>query len=172
MQSTFANGLSVAFKGKGVTPGMPAYVENGGTRTVGGVISADNVNTAYFGYALFAVSTDPSKFFVGNAAVTISGSSVTPGLFRGILLNRPMVNEQFPGHADYVFNQTPADAFYQGAIWVQIDENDTPAVGDSVYSKSTGVLTTTSTGNTAINAKVKEIDEDTGLVLIYLDGQF
>ena len=172
MQSTFANGLSVSFKGKGVTPGMPAYVENGGVRTVGGIISVDNVNTAYFGHALFAVSTAPSKFFVGNKAVTIGGSSVTPGLFRGILLNRPMVNEQFPGHADYVFNQTPADAFYQGAIWVKLDENDTPAVGDSVYSTDEGLLTVTSSGNTAINAKVKELDPDTGLVMIYLDGQF
>lgn len=172
MQTTFTNGLSVAFKGKGVTPGMPAYVENGGVRTVGGMIAAENVNTAYFGNAVFAVSTDPSKFFIGNAAVTISGSSVTPNLFRGILLNRPMVNEQFPAHADYVLNQTPADAIYQGAIWVKIDENDTPAVGDSVYSTSTGVLTTTSSGNTAINAKIKEIDADTGLVLIFMDGQF
>jgi uncharacterized protein (UPF0210 family) len=48
----------------------------------------------------------------------------------------------------------------------------TPAVGDSVYSTDKGVLTTTSSGNTAINAKVKELDPDTGLVLIYLDGQF
>lgn len=172
MQSTFANGLSVSFKGKGVTPGMPAYVENGGVRTVGGIIAVENVNTAYFGNAVFAVSTDPSKFFIGNHAVTIGGVSTTPNLFRGILLNRPMVNEQFPGHADYVFNQTPADAFYQGAIWVKIDENDTPAVGDSVYSTDAGVLTTSSSGTTAINAKVKELDPDTGLVLIYLDGQF
>lgn len=172
MQSTFTNGLSVSFKGKGVTPGMPAYVENGGVRTVGGIIAVENTNTAYFGYALFAVSTAPSKFYVGNAAVTIGGSSVTPGLFRGILLNRPMVNEQFPGHADYVFNETPADAFYQGAIWVKLDENDTPAVGDSVYAKTTGELTTSSTSTTSINAKIKEIDADTGLVLIYMDGQF
>lgn len=172
MQSTFTNGLSVSFKGKGVTPGMPAYVANGGTRTVGGIIAVENTNTAYFGNALFAVSTSPSKFYVGNKAVTISGVSTTPDLFRGILLNRPMVNEQFPGHADYVFNETPADAFYQGAIWVKLDESDTPVVGDSVYSTDEGVITTTSSGNTAINAKVKEIDADTGLVLIYLDGQF
>ena len=172
MQSTFSNGLSVSFKGKGVTPGMPAYVENGGVRTVGGIVSVDNVNTAYFGYALFAVSTDPSKFFVGNAAVTIDGTSTTPGLFRGILLNRPMVNEQFPGHADYIFNETPADAFYQGSIWVKLASGDSPAVGDSVYAKTTGELTVSSTSTTAINAKIKEIDDDTGLVLIYMDGQF
>ena len=171
MQSTFANGLSVSFKGKGVTPGMPAYVENGGTRTIGGQISVNNENTAYFGHALFAVSTDPNNFFVGNKAVTIGGSSVTPDLFRGILLNRPMVREQFPGHADYVFNQTPADAFYQGAIWVKLADS-TVTVGSSVYSTDEGELTITSTSNTDIHAKVKEYDADTGLTLIYLDGQF
>ena len=80
MQSTFANGLNVSFKGKGVTPGMPAYVENGGTRTVGGIIAVENINTAYFGNAVFAVSTDPSKFFIGNHAVTIGGSSYLPPL--------------------------------------------------------------------------------------------
>ena len=97
---------------------------------------------------------------------------LTPGLFRGILLIALMVNEQFPGHADYVFNQTPADAFYQGAIWVKLDENDTPAVGDSVYSTDEGVLTVTSTGNTAINAKVKELDPTQVCTYLYLDGQF
>lgn len=168
MQSTFANGLSVAFKGKGITPGMPAYVANGGIRTLGGTIIDANVNTAYFGYALFAVSTAPSKFYVGNATV----SSVTPDVFRGILLNRPMVNEQFPGHADYIFNGTPADAIYQGAVWVKLASGDSPTVGDSVYAKTTGELTVSSSSTTAINAKVKEIDADTGLVLIYLDGQF
>lgn len=171
MQSTFTNGLSVAFKGKEITPGIPAYVENGGTRTLGGIIGVDNVNKANFGKALFAVSTDPSKFYVGNAAVTIGGVSTTPNLFRGILLNRPMVNEQFPGHADFIFNETPADAFYQGAIWVKLDDVSV-TIGDSVYSTSTGTLTVTSSGNTAINAKVKERDPDTGLYLIYLDGQF
>lgn len=171
MQTTFTNGLSVSFKGKAAVAGFPAYVANGGVRTVGGTIAAENVNTAYFGYAVFAVATDPSKFFIGNAAVTIGGSSVTPGLFRGILLNRPMVNEQFPAHADFALNQTPADAFYQGAIWVKLKDASV-TIGDSVYSTSTGELTVTSTSNTAINAKVKEYDADTGLHLIYLDGQF
>lgn len=171
MQTTFANGLGVSFKGKEAVAGFPAYVENGGIRTVGGTIGVENVNTAYFGYALFAVSSAPSKFYVGNAAVTISGSSTTPDLFRGILLNRPMFNEQFPAHADYALNQTPADAFYQGAIWVKIKDASV-TVGDSVYATSTGELTVTATGNTAINAKVKEYDADTGLYMIYLDGQF
>lgn len=171
MQTTFSNGLSVSFKGKEVVPGFPAYVENGGTRTLGGIIGVENVNDALFGCALFAVSTDPSKFYVGNAAVTISGVSTTPDIFRGILLNRPMVNEQFPGHADKIFNQSPADAFYQGAIWVKIDDQSV-TVGDAVYATSTGTLTVTSTGNTAINAVVKEYDPDTGLHMIYLDGQF
>lgn len=171
MQTTFSNGLSVSFKGKEVVPGFPAYVENGGTRTLGGIIGVENVNDAKFGSALFAVSSDPSKFYVGNAAVTISGVSTTPDLFRGILLNRPMVNEQFPGHADKIFNQSPADAFYQGAIWVKIVDQSV-TVGSAVYATSTGTLTVTSTGNTAINAVVKEYDPDTGLHMIYLDGQF
>lgn len=173
MQTTFSNGLSPAFKGKEIVPGFPVYVANGGTRTLGGTIAAENVNTAYFGRAIFVASTLSSdKFFVGNAAVTVGGSSVTPDVFRGILLNRPMVNQQFPAHADYAFNQTPADAFYQGAIWVKLDESDAPKAGDAVYAKTTGELTVASTGNTAINAVVKEIDKDTGLVQIYLDGQF
>ena len=45
-------------------------------------------------------------------------------------------------------------------------------IGDAVYATSTGSLTVTSSGNTAINAVVKEFDPDTGLHLIYLDGQF
>lgn len=171
MQTTFTNGLSVSFKGKGITPGMPAYVANGGTRTLGGMIAAANENTAYFGRALFAVASAPSEFYVGNGTVGSGGSAVTPELFRGILLNRPMVNEQFPAHADYVLNQTPADAFYQGAIWVKL-EDDSPAVGDKVYSDGEGKLTVTSTSNTDIHAVVKELDKDTGLALIYLDGQF
>lgn len=171
MQTTFTNGLRIAFKGKEVTPGFPAYVENGGVRTLGGIIGVENVNAAKFGTALFAVSSAPSKFYVGNAAVTIGGVSTTPNLFRGILLNRPMVNEQFPGHADFILNQTPADAFYQGAIWVKLDDVSV-TIGAAVYATSTGSLTVTSSGNTAINAVVKEFDPDTGLHLIYLDGQF
>lgn len=173
MQTTFSNGLSPAFKGKEIVPGFPVYVANGGTRTLGGTIAAENTNVAYFGTAIFISSSlSPDKFFIGNAAVTVGGSSVTPDVFRGILLNRPMVNQQFPAHADYAFNQSPADAFFQGAIWVKLDENDTPAIGNAVYAKSTGELTVTSSGNTAINAVVKQFDKDTGLVQIYLDGQF
>lgn len=172
MQTTFKEGLNVGFHGKIKTPGMPAYVENGGIRTVGGIIATENAEKAVFGRALFAVSGTPSKFFVGNAAVTIGGASKTPDLFRGILLNRPMVNEQFPGHSDYVFNDTPADAIYQGAVWVEVD--GTPAVGVNVYAASDGTLTTVAgSGDTAavdINAKIVEEDKATGLYLIYLGG--
>lgn len=163
MQTTFTNGLSVSFKGKEICPGTPAYVQNGGIRTLGGIIAADNENKAVFGSALFAAPADPSKFFVGPTD--------TATLFRGILLNRAMVNEQCPGHADYVFNQSPADAFYQGAVWVKIVDSSVTA-GDAVYATSTGSLSVTAASNTAINAVVKEIDPDTGMVLIYFDGQF
>lgn len=162
MQTTFVNGLSVAFKGNNATPGMPAYVANGGIRTLGGIIDDTNTNVAYFGTALFADPDAPSKFFVGPTADAT--------LFRGILLNRPMVNQQMPAHADYVIPGTPADAIYQGAVYVKVA--GTLAVGASVYATSTGTLTVTSTGNTAINGIIKEIDTDTGLALVYFDGQF
>jgi hypothetical protein len=75
-----------------------------------------------------------------------------------------------PAHADHILNETPADAFYQGAIYVAIE--GTVAVGDSVYSKADGSLTNVSTGNTAINGIVKEYDPSTNLYLVYFDGQF
>ena len=162
MQTTFSNGLGVSFFGKGITPGMPAHVANGGTRTIGGTISASNTNVAKFGCALFVDPTKPSEFIVGKT------ESAT--LFRGILMNRNMVNQQMPAHADYILNETPADAFYQGAIYVEVA--GTVAVGDAVYAKADGTLTNVSTSNTAINGIVKEYDPSTGLYLVYFDGQF
>jgi hypothetical protein len=81
-----------------------------------------------------------------------------------------MVNQQMPAHADFILNETPADAFYQGAIYVEVA--GTVAVGDSVYAKADGTLTNVSSGNTAIHGIVKEHDEATGLYLVYFDGQF
>lgn len=162
MQTTFTNGLGVSFFGKGITPGMPAHVANGGTRTIGGTIAASNTNVAKFGCALFVDPTKPSEFIVGPTA------SAT--LFRGILMNRNMVNQQMPAHADYILNETPADAFYQGAIYVEVA--GTVKVGDAVYAKADGSLTNVSSGNTAINGIVKEYDPSTKLYLVYFDGQF
>lgn len=162
MQTTFTNGLGVSFFGMGITPGMPAHVANGGTRTIGGTIANTNTNVAKFGCALFVNPTQPSKFFVGPTA------SAT--LFRGILMNRNMVNQQMPAHADYILNETPADAFYQGAIYVEVDGPF--AVGNAVYAKADGSLTSVSSGNTAINGIVKDYDIGTGLYLVYFDGQF
>lgn len=162
MQTTFTKGLGVSFFGKGVTPGMPAYVANGGTRTIGGTISASNTNVAKFGCALFVDPSKPSEFIVGP--------TVSATLFRGILMNRNMVNQQMPGHADFVLNETPADAFYQGAIYVAIE--GTVKVGDAVYAKTDGSLTNVSSSNTAINGIVKEYDPSTKLYLVYFDGQF
>ena len=134
MQTTFTMGLGVSFFGKGITPGMPAHVANGGTRTIGGTIAVSNTNVAKFGCA------------------------------------RNMVNQQMPAHADFILNETPADAFYQGAIYVEVA--GTVAVGDSVYAKADGTLTNVSSGNTAIHGIVKEHDPSTDLYLVYLDGQF
>lgn len=141
---------------------MPAHVANGGTRTIGGTIAASNTNVAKFGCALFVDPTKPSEFIVGP-----TGSAT---LFRGILMNRNMVNQQMPAHADFVLNETPADAFYQGAIYVAIE--GTVKVGDAVYAKADGSLTNVSSSNTAINGIVKEYDPSTDLYLVYFDGQF
>lgn len=162
MQTTFSNGLGVSFFGKGVTPGMPAHVANGGTRTIGGTIDKSNTNIAKFGCALFVNPAKPSNFIVGP--------TVSATLFRGILMNRNMVNQQMPAHADYILNETPADAFYQGAIYVAIE--GTVKVGDKVYAKADGSLTNVSSSNTAINGIVKEYDPSTNLYLVYFDGQF
>lgn len=162
MQTTFTKGLGVSFFGKGVTPGMPAHVANGGTRTIGGTIAASNTNVAKFGCALFVDPAKPSEFIVGP-----KGSAT---LFRGILMNRNMVNQQMPAHADFILNETPADAFYQGAIYVEIE--GTVKVGDAVYAKADGSLTNVSSSNTAINGIVKEYDPSTDLYLVYFDGQF
>lgn len=175
MQSTFKDGLNVSFKGKGITPGLPAYVENGGIRTVGGMISNDNENPAVFGTALFAVPAKPTEYFVGSAKVTRADKTeVTPSLFVGILMNRPMVNEQFPGHSDRVLNGTPADAFYQGAIWVELDAEGTNAVGSKLYANDDGTLTTATPGetstSTSLNASVKAYDKDTGLYLVFFES--
>ena len=75
-----------------------------------------------------------------------------------------------PAHADFVLNETPADAFYQGAIYVAIE--GTVKVGDAVYAKADGSLTNVSSSNTAINGIVKEYDPSTDLYLVYFDGQF
>lgn len=162
MQTTFSNGLGVSFFGKGITPGMPAHVANGGTRTVGGTIDKSNTNIAKFGCALFVDPAKPSNFIVGPTVSAI--------LFRGILMNRNMVNQQMPAHADYILNETPADALYQGAIYVAIE--GTVKVGDKVYAKSDGSLTNVESSNTAINGIVKEYDPSTNLYLVYFDGQF
>ena len=81
MQTTFSNGLGVSFFGKGVTPGMPAHVANGGTRTIGGTIDKSNTNIAKFGCALFVDPAKPSNFIVGP--------TVSATLFRGILMRSP-----------------------------------------------------------------------------------
>lgn len=156
MQTTFKDGLGVSFHGKITTPGMPAYVENGGIRTVGGLISNENTNDAKFGLALFASPDKPGEFFVGTTA--------NATLFRGILLNRPMVNEQFPGHADKVFNGTPADAIYQGSVWVEVEG---AKVGDKVYAAADGTIA--NAGTDAIG-QIVESDPNTGLFLVHLDG--
>ena len=161
MQTTFTNGLGVSFFGKGITPGMPAHVANGGTRTIGGTIAKTNTNVAKFGCALFVDPTKPLSLLLVQVSAT---------LFRGILMNRNMVNQQMPAHADYILNETSADAFYQGAIYVEVD--GTVAVGNAVYAKADGTLTNVSSGNTAINGIVKEFDAATGLYLVYFDGQF
>ena len=85
-------------------------------------------------------------------------------------MNRNMVNQQMPAHADFILNGTPADAFYQGAIYVEIE--GTVKVGDAVYAKTDGSLTNVSSSNTAINGIVKEYDPSTNLYLVYFDGQF
>ena len=162
MQTTFSNGLGVSFFGKGISPGMPAHVANGGTRTIGGTIDKSNTNIAKFGCALFVDPAKPSNFIVGP--------TVSATLFRGILMNRNMVNQQMPAHADYILNETPADALYQGAIYVEIE--GTVKVGDAVYAKTDGSLTNVSSSNTAINGIVKEYDPSTKLYLVYFDGQF
>lgn len=156
MQTTFKDGLGVSFRGKITTPGMPAYVENGGIRTVGGLISNDNENEAKFGLALFAAPEKPGEFFVGKTAAAT--------LFRGILLNRPMVNEQFPGHADRVFNGTPADAIYQGSVWVEVADGK---VGDKAYAAADGTI---SNAGTSAIGQIVESDPNTGLFLVHLDG--
>lgn len=160
MQSTFTNGLSVAFKGSEICPGSPQYIANGGTRTLNGFISNDNTNKAYFGTALFIDPDAPNELFVGPTEDATD--------FRGILMNRPMVNEQFPGHADFIVNGCQADAFYEGAIWCSVA--GTVAIGADVYAKADGTLTVVSTSNTNINGKVKAKDESTGLYLVYFDG--
>ena len=161
MQTTFANGLSPSFYGKQIRSGVPAYDNNGGIRTVGGLIAASNTNPALFGCALFGTTADPDAFLVGGAT----------GVFRGILMNRAYVNEQLPGHADRLLNGQPADAIYHGAVWVTLANATGAVVGATVYAFADGTLTCNSaaTGAVAIPAKVKSIDTENKLYLIMVE---
>lgn len=160
MQTTFANGLSPSFYGKQIRSGVPAYDNNGGIRTVGGLISASNTEKAYFGRAVFATTADPDAFLIGGASGRV---------FRGVLLNRNYVNEQLPCHADFLLNGQPADAVYHGALWIKFADLTGVVVGADLYSTSDGTITVTSTGNTQIPAKVKSIDTENKLVLIMIE---
>lgn len=157
MQTTFSAGLSPSFYGKQPRSGVPARVENGDIRTVGGFIASANTNEAKFGYALYAAPAKPEQFFVGATA------SAT--LFRGILLNQNYVNEQLPAHADHLLNNQPAAAVYEGTLWVTVADFANTPVGSKIGADTDGSLKVVSSGEFGT---VVERDEDTQRVALYL----
>lgn len=160
MVTTFAGGLNPSFYGAQIRSGVPAYDNNGNVRTVGGFISASNTNPALFGTALYAAPAKPNEFYVGpTAAATV---------FRGILLNRFAVNEQSPAHADRLLNTQPADAIYEGAVWVTVDSYATAIVGGTVTADTDGTLKVAAAGATGALATIVDKDDRTERVLIRL----
>lgn len=158
MQTTFSQGLNASFYGKKPMSGVPAYAHNAGIRTVGGFISKDNTNKANFGYAMFADPSAPDAWFVGS-----SGSAT---LFRGILMNSYFVNEQLPAHADYLLNNQPASAIYEGSVWVSVADFSATNVGDGLVADTDGSL---KVGSTDTIGKVVDKDDQTKLVLLHIN---
>ena len=155
MQTTFANGLNPSFYGKQLRSGVPAYDNNGGIRTVGGYISNSNTADIPFGSPLFMTAAAPNAF--------LKTPPVSNPLFAGFLLNRNFVNEYSPAHADHLLNGEPADALYHGAIWLEVPNGLSAAVGSALYADATtGALTLTSSSNIDLKSKVKEITSEAG----------
>lgn len=161
MQTTFANGLGFSFYGKANRSGVPAYDNNGNIRTVGGYISEDNTVEAKFGVALFATTDKPNAFIVGK-------SVNSPTVFRGILMNSYRVNENLPAHADHLLNTQPADAIYEGAVWVALNDFADATVGASVNALDADGTLQVATG-TDIGAKIVELDSQAQLALIHFE---
>lgn len=160
MQSNMTLGFN--FYGQQNRSGVPAYNNNGSIHTVGGIISDDNTVTAYFGRAVFTTTSAPHDFVMGK-------SVNTPTVFRGVLMNSYRVNENLPAHRDYLLNTQPADAIYDGDVWVALKDIEDATVGADVYSvDATGELQVASTSATKIPAKIIQIDTQCSLVLIHI----
>lgn len=135
MQSNIpSDNLTVGFLGTVLANGVPAHVQSGQWpgQSIGGIISADNTEVAYFGRV---VSSDPAKdklFLVGWA----------PGLVvRGPLLNRQGIRENEPAKPDYILNEQSADAVVKGPLWYAkwgtTVGHATPLIGDIVVFDET-----------------------------------
>lgn len=153
--------LSVGFKGKQKMNGVAAYDNNGGIRTLGGMINSANLLPAEFGRAVYAPAANTDQFYVGSASVAI-----TNPVFRGLLLGNDGIRENMPARPNEYLAGGPATAVYFGVLWyddiTREDGTTTPAVGDQVCAEdATGILHTNTgtagTGFTNINAKVIEV---------------
>lgn len=160
--------LTVGFKGKQKLNGVAAYDGNTGIRTVGGIISKNNVLDAEFGKAVYAAAANPDVLYVGKTSVTL-----TNPVFRGVLLGNNGIRENMPARPNTYLAGSPASAVFAGVLWyddiTREDGTTAPVIGDTVCAQdATGKIFTNTgtagTGFTNLNAKVVEgIDGSVGI---------
>ena len=162
--------LAVGFKGAVKMNGVAMYDNNGGLRTVGGIIDNDNTLDAKFGLAVFSDTASPDQFIIGKSV------AMGTAKYRGILLGNNGYRTNMPARANQYLRGTPATAVYHGALWFdEITREDTtaPKIGDmlSIQDATGKVFTRTAAagaGFTAIPGSV--IDVIDGAVAVMLTG--
>jgi hypothetical protein len=169
MQSNMT--LAVGFKGKAKLNGVAMYDNNGGLRSVGGIIDVDNTVVAKFGLAVFSAVATSDQFVIGKSV------AMTTPKYRGVLLANNGILANMPSRPDSYLNGTPATAVYHGALWFddikREDGTTAAAIGDllSVQDTTGKVCTRTAAaggGFTAIPGSVIDIID--GSVAIMLTG--
>jgi hypothetical protein len=163
---------TVGFKGEIAPNGVPVFNHDGAPFTVGGYISSDNTEVAYFGRVVSATAAAPRTYLMGIAGV----QKVV-----GILQNDYATQENSPFKANYLLPTLPATAIFFGMCWLSswthagTGTHTTPVRGDVVIFKDTTgqieflpVLTAVPSGYTILDASVMEYDADTNGVLLFM----
>jgi hypothetical protein len=162
----------ITFKGQINMSGVPIFNHDGAPFTVGGYISEDNTETAYFGRVVSSLDASPRAFLLG-----ISGSQKIVG----ILQNDYAINSSSPFKANYILPKLPATAIFFGLLWLGewtyagTGTHETPLRGDVVIFKNdTGQieflppLTAVPSGYSLLDASVMDYDSDTNKVLLFM----
>jgi hypothetical protein len=162
----------VQFKGQINMNGVPIFNHDGAPFTVGGYISTDNTETAYFGRVVSADASTPREYLLG-----VTGDDIVIG----ILQNDYAIRENSPFKADYLLAGLPATVIFFGMLWLGswthagTSTRTTPQRGDVVIFKNTTgqieflpKLTAVPSGYTVLDASVMDYDADTNKVLLFM----